>query len=265
VLRYDDRGVAQSKGDFKTATTVDFASDVESAIAFLKTRKEINKSKIGLIGHSEGGIIAPMVAAKLKEVNFIVLLAGTGIRGDKLLLLQQEAIAKASGTSDEAIQRNREINTKAFEMVFKSASTEALKRDLEKYLKETSVNNPSVNKGGMTDDQFIALQIAQVTSPWMQYFIKYDPAPTLEKVKCPVLAVNGEKDLQVPPKVNLPAIEKALKAGGNKQVTIKEFPGLNHLFQECKTGAPAEYAEIDQTFSPLVLEVIGKWIIEKTK
>jgi pimeloyl-ACP methyl ester carboxylesterase len=265
VLRYDDRGVAQSKGDFKTATTVDFASDVESAIAFLKTRKEINKSKIGLIGHSEGGIIAPMVAAKLKVVNFIVLLAGTGIRGDKLLLLQQEAIAKASGTSDEAIQRNREINTKAFEMVFKSASTEALKRDLEKYLKETSVNNPSVNKGGMTDDQFIALQIAQVTSPWMQYFIKYDPAPTLEKVKCPVLAVNGEKDLQVPPKVNLPAIEKALKAGGNKQVTIKEFPGLNHLFQECKTGAPAEYAEIDQTFSPLVLEVIGKWIIEKTK
>jgi pimeloyl-ACP methyl ester carboxylesterase len=265
VLRYDDRGVAQSKGDFKTATTVDFASDVESAIAFLKTRKEINKSKIGLIGHSEGGIIAPMVAAKLKVVNFIVLLAGTGIRGDKLLLLQQEAIAKASGTSDEAIQRNREINTKAFEMVFKSASTEALKRDLEKYLKETSVNNPSVNKGGMTDEQFIALQIAQVTSPWMQYFIKYDPAPTLEKVKCPVLAVNGEKDLQVPPKVNLPAIEKALKAGGNKQVTIKEFPGLNHLFQECKTGAPAEYAEIDQTFSPLVLEVIGKWIIEKTK
>ena len=132
VLRYDDRGVAQSKGDFKTATTVDFASDAESAIAYLKTRREIDSKKIGLIGHSEGGIIAPMVASQSKEVNFIVLLAGTGIRGDKLLLLQQELIAKASGTAESKIKHLKEINSKAFEIVLKSKSTETLKEDLVK-------------------------------------------------------------------------------------------------------------------------------------
>jgi len=266
VLRYDDRGVAQSKGDFKTATTVDFASDVESAIAYLKTRREIDSKKIGLIGHSEGGIIAPMVAYQSKEVNFIVLLAGTGIRGDKLLLLQQELIAKVSGTAESKIKHSKEINSKAFEIVLKSKSTETLKEDLTKYLKETVRNNPddSLPKG-MTEEKFISLQVAQITNPWMQYFIKYDPAKALEKVKCPVLAVNGEKDLQVPARVNLPAIEKALKKGGNRNVTIREFPGLNHLFQECKTGSPAEYAGIEQTFSPVVMEEVAKWILQTTK
>ena len=266
VLRYDDRGVAQSKGDFKTATTVDFASDVESAIAYLKTRKEINSKKIGLVGHSEGGIIAPMVASQSKEVSFIVLLTGTGIRGDKLLLLQQELIAKASGTSETEIKKSKEVNSKAFEIVLKSKSTETLKTDLTKYIRETIKNNPedTIPKG-MTMEKFVSIQVAQITSPWMQYFIKYDPAPALEKVKCPVLAVNGEKDLQVPPKENLQAIEKALRKGGNEAVTIKEFKNLNHLFQECKTGSPQEYATIDQTFSPIALEEITKWILVKTK
>ena len=266
VLRYDDRGVAQSKGDFKTATTVDFASDAESAIAYLKTRREIDSKKIGLIGHSEGGIIVPMVASQSKEVNFIVLLAGTGIRGDKLLLLQQELIAEASGTAESKIKHLKEINSKAFEIVLKSKSTETLKEDLVKYLKETERNNPddSLPKG-MTEEKFISLQVAQITNPWMLYFIKYDPAKALEKVKCPVLAVNGEKDLQVPAKENLPAIEKALKKGGNRNVTIREFSGLNHLFQECKTGSPAEYAGIEQTFSPVVMEDVAKWILQTTK
>ena len=266
VLRYDDRGVAQSKGDFKTATTIDFASDVESAIDYLKTRKEINKSKIGLMGHSEGGIIAPMVAARSKDVNFIVLLAGTGIRGDKLLLLQQELIGRASGKSEADLLKSKEINAKAFEIVIKSKTTESLKTELTKFLQETLKNNPDETKpAGMSNDEFIAVQVNQIASPWMEYFIKYDPAPALEKVKCAVLAVNGEKDLQVPPKENLPAIEKALKIGGNRKVTIKEFKNLNHLFQECKTGTPAEYASIDQTFSPLALEEIGKWMTEQTK
>ena len=117
----------------------------------------------------------------------------------------------------------------------------------------------------MSQDEFIAMQVNQIANPWMQYFIKYNPAPTLEKVKCPVLAVNGGKDLQVPSKENLAAIENALKKGGNKHVTIREFPNLNHLFQECKTGAPSEYAEIEQTFSPLALDQITKWIQNQTK
>ena len=266
VLRYDDRGVFQSKGDFKTATTPDFATDAESAVAYLKTRKEIIAEKIGLMGHSEGGIIAPMVASHSKDVAFIVMLAGTGLRGDKILLYQQEVIGRASGSPEAAIQKNKEMNTKAFDMIIKSKSDESLKADLTKYLTESLKNTPvDLKQGGMTDDEMVSLMIKQTTAPWMLYFIRYDPTVALEKVKCPVLAVNGEKDLQVPAKTSLAAIEKALKNGGNKRVTIREFPGLNHLFQECKTGLPAEYAQIDQTFSPVVLEEISNWILKTTK
>lgn len=266
VLRFDDRGVAQSKGDFKTATTLDFATDVESAVAYLQTRKEINKNKIGLMGHSEGGIIAPMVASHSKVVRFIVMLAGTGLRGDKILLTQQELIARASGASNADIDQNREINTRAFELILKSQSDETIKSDLKAMLTEQEKIKPSPSKpNGMPTDDFIALQVNQTANPWMLFFIKYDPAPALEKVRCPVLAINGEKDLQVSSKENLPAIEKALKACGNKKVTIKEYPGLNHLFQECKTGLPTEYAQIEQTFSPKALEEITKWVLETSK
>jgi len=266
VLRFDDRGVGQSKGEFKNATTVDFAADVESALAYLKSRKEILSGKIGLIGHSEGGIIAPMVASQPGRTDFIVLLAGTGIRGDQLLLLQQELVAKAAGTADAEIQKTKEISLGAFDIVVKSASAEAAKTDLRNYLTTEIKKMPAEGKPkGISDEEFIAMQLNQVTAPWMYYFIRYDPAKALEKVKCPVLALNGEKDLQVPAKVNLPAIEKALKKGGNKQVTTKELPGLNHLFQECKTGAPTEYAGIDQTFSPVAMAEVAKWILQQAK
>jgi len=266
VLRYDDRGIALSKGDFKTATTADFASDVEASIDYLKTRKEINRKKIGLIGHSEGGIIAPMVARKSPDVAFIVLLAGTGIQGDKLLLLQQKLIGKVSGVSDEDLLKSELTNRKVFEIVNQSKSVEQLSTDLTNYLKQTLKDNPNAEKPeGMSEDDFIKLQVNQIANPWMQYFIKYDPAPALEKVKCPVLALNGEKDLQVPPKENLEAIKKALAKGGNKKVTTKELPNLNHLFQECKTGSPNEYATIEETFSPTALTEILKWIQAQTK
>lgn len=261
VLRYDDRGVAASKGNFKTAITADFATDVEAGIAYLKTRKEINKSKIGLIGHSEGGIIAPMVATQSKDVAFIVLLAGTGIQGDQLLLLQQQLIGKASGMSDAALQKIKLNNTKIFDIANKSTSIEQLQTDLTNYIKQ----NPSTEKpAGMTEEEFVKLQVQQIATPWMHYFIKYNPAPTLEKVKCPVLALNGEKDLQVPPKENLEAIKAALSKGGNKKATAIELPNLNHLFQECKTGSPQEYATIEQTFAPIALTEITKWIKTQT-
>lgn len=261
VLRFDDRGTASSTGDFKTATSFDFSTDVEAAVQYLKTRKEINQKKIGLIGHSEGGIIAPMVASRSNDVEFIVLLAGTGIPGDELLLLQQKLIGKASGMSDEDLQKNELTNKKAFEIVNKATNSAQLKTDLTNYLQQALADNPTSGKpSGMSDEDFIALQVNQITSPWMQYFIKYNPAPALEKVKCPVLAINGEKDLQVPPKENLSAIKKALEKGGNKAITIKELPNLNHLFQECETGSPSEYATIEQTFSPKALEEILNWI-----
>ncbi len=264
VLRYDDRGVGQSKGNFKSAITDDFASDAESAVAYLKTRKEIGE--IGIAGHSEGGMVAPMVALRTKDVSFIVMLAGTGLRGDKILLLQQELIARASGGSEADIKKTKEANTKVFEMVIKSKSDATLKEDLKKYLAETLNSLPADSRPkGMTDDEFLSLELNQLVNPWMLNFIRYDPVQVLEKVKCPVLAVNGDKDMQVPSKENLPVIEKAFKKAGNKNVTIKEFKNLNHLFQECKTGLPAEYSEIEQTFSPVVMEEISSWILQQTK
>jgi uncharacterized protein len=266
VLRFDDRGTASSEGDFKAATSADFATDVEAAIDYLKARKEINKRKIGLIGHSEGGLIAPMVAAGSKDVAFIVLLAGTGIPGDQLLLAQQQLIGKTSGLSDDVLQKNQSISQKAFEMVASATNTEQLKTNLTNYLSSALKESGSgVLPQGMNVDDFVNSQVSQLVSPWMQYFIKYDPAPALKKVKCPVLALNGENDLQVPPKENLEAIKTALTKGGNKKATIKELPGLNHLFQESKTGSLAEYAVIEQTFSPMALTEVSDWIVGQTK
>lgn len=266
VLRYDDRGVAASKGNFKTATSADFATDVEAGIAYLKTRKEINKSKIGLIGHSEGGLIAPMIASKSKDVAFIVLLAGPGIQGNQILLLQQKLMGKASGASAKTLEKNELINRKAYDIVNKSTNLEQLNIDLTHYIQSTLKDNPKNEKRAeMSDDEFVKSQVSKITTPWMEYFIKYNPTPALEKVKCPVLALNGEKDLQVPPKENLGAIKVALSKGGNKNATAIELPNLNHLFQECKTGSPQEYATIEQTFSPIALTEILKWIQTQTK
>lgn len=264
VLRFDDRGTASSTGDFKTATTLDFSTDVEAAVKYLQTRKEINQKQIGLIGHSEGGIIAPIVASRSKGIAFIVLLAGPGIPGDQLLLLQQSSIAKASGVSNEDIQKSREMNKGAFDIVRNATNSEKLKSDLADYIKKISENDRD-KPAGMSDNDYVNLQVDKVINPWMTYFLRYNPAIVLEKVKCPVLAINGEKDLQVPPKENLEAIKKALKRGGNKKLTTRELPTLNHLFQECKTGSPNEYATIEQTFSPTALTEILKWIQTQTK
>jgi len=266
VLRYDDRGVGKSTGEFKAATSADFATDVESAISYLKTRKEVNKNKIGLIGHSEGGIIAPMVAAKSKDVRFIVLLAGTGIPGDKLLLLQQELVQRAAGEPETEINRVQKINASIYGMIAKSSvNDETLKNKITNELKEALKNDTAKISSGMTKEEFVSFQVNAILSPWMYYFLKLDPAIALEKVKCPVLAVNGEKDLQVPFAENLPAIKNALTKGGNKNVTTKSFPDQNHLFQECTTGSPDEYAKIEQTFSPATLDYIVKWVVEQTK
>ena len=261
MLRVDDRGSFASKGDFKTATTNDFATDVEAAIDYLKTRQEVDLKHIGLIGHSEGGIIAPMVASRNKSVSFIVMMAGTAIPGSELLIRQQELIGRASGMKESELNTTKELNTEIYKMVDEITNTDTLKTKITSYILAKSKVLPELNiPEGKTINDIIELQLSQLMTPWMLNFIRYNPAPTLEKVKCPVLAINGSKDLQVPADVNLPAIEKALKKGGNKQFKIKELPGLNHLFQECKTGLPAEYGEIEQTVSPLALETIAGWI-----
>ncbi len=266
VLRYDDRGNGKSTGDFKAATTEDLATDAESAIAYLKTRKEINKNAIGMAGHSEGGMIAAMIASKTNDLGFVVLLAAPGLRGDKVLLLQQESFAKASGVSQSEIQRNRGINAVAFEIVLNSKDQKKMENELNTYLRTVLQNDKKiVLPEGMTMDAYVASQMNQVMSPWMQYFLRYDPVPALEKVRCPVLALFGEKDLQVPPIENAVAVENTFKTGGNKNATVKTIPNLNHLFQNCTTGLPKEYGEIEETFSPVALDEITSWIKSQTK
>jgi pimeloyl-ACP methyl ester carboxylesterase len=264
VLRFDDRGTALSQGNFRSATTNDFATDVKAAVDYLLTRKEINKKKVGLIGHSEGGIIAPLVANSSKDVAFIVLLAGVGIPGDQLLLLQQKLIGKVLGMSDPDLQKSEKINRAVFELVKKMDSINQLQTALTILLKQEMKDNPDKPQD-MSEDDFIQIQINRIVNPWMLNFIKYDPAPALAKVKCPVLALNGSKDLQVPPTENLEAIKSALAKGGNKNITAIELPGLNHLFQECKTGAPTEYATIEQTVSPVALDTLLAWIKKQAK
>lgn len=265
VLRYDDRGIAKSTGDYSLATTEDFAADALSAVDFLKTRNEINHSKIGLIGHSEGGMIAPMAAIQSNDVAFIILMAGTGIPGDSILYLQGELISRAEGMNEEEIQKSTKLQREIFQMI-KELDDETLKSKLEeKFWKEYPLMSEDEKKQLGDPKVYLDIQIKTLTSPWFKYFVKYDPVPTLEKVKCPVLAINGEKDLQVPPKENLSAIENALKIGGNKNYEVKMLSGLNHLFQTSKTGAISEYGQIEETFSPLALETMLNWLNEVTK
>lgn len=259
VLRYDDRGSYASKGNFAKATTADFARDVEAAVKYLKTRKEVNSRKIGLIGHSEGGLIAPIVAAGNKDVNFIVMMAGPGISGAEILLRQQELIGRANGIKEEDIAETKAMNSIIYKYIDEIKNTDSLRIVLTNFVKakmQESTKLPSDKAA----QEMAESQINQIMSPWMLNFLRYNPAPTLEKVKCPVLAINGSKDLQVPADINLQTIEKALKKAGNKKYVVKELAGLNHLFQECKTGSPNEYAEIEQTISPVALETMLQWI-----
>lgn len=263
VLRYDDRGVALSKGDFASATSADFANDAEAAVAYLKTRKEINPKKIGLIGHSEGGLIAPMIAARNKDVAFIVLMAGPGVPGKDVLLLQIELLNKAAGVPNSEIEKQVKQTRDAIDILSMQGDSAVMMSAYWAYAKKSYTELPDSARKMIPEEQY-AKQFATMTSPWFRYFLSYDPATSLEKVKVPVLALNGTKDLQVWAPQNLPAIEKALKKGGNKKYIIKELPNLNHLFQEAGTGGSAEYAVIQQTLSPVLLNDITNFIKQLT-
>jgi pimeloyl-ACP methyl ester carboxylesterase len=263
VLRYDDRGIGKSTGKFGGATSVDFASDARAAVAYLKSRKEVQAEKIGLIGHSEGGIIAPMVAAESNDVAFIVMMAGTGVPGDELILKQAELITGAMGKSEKEVQQQQDLNRKIYDLVESGKDSATVAAELRTLL--LSAADSTARKDTQVTNATINAQIAQVTSPWFKYFLAYDPRPTLKKVRCPVLVINGEKDLQVPPKQNLPEIEAALREGENSDFTIREIPGLNHLFQSATKGTPDEYGKIEETISPTALKLMGDWILEKCR
>lgn len=260
VLRYDDRGTAKSEGDFASATSFDFATDVEAAMAYLQTRKDVDANKIGLVGHSEGGLIAPIVAARNNKVAFCVLLAGPGVDGKEVLLTQGKRAAELEGYPEEDIKNSQETSKKVFK-ISANYKGESSKEEIIALFKELRTKMTSEKAKKEFTDDAIKGQADMITSPWMRAFLGYDPQTSLQKVTCPVLAVNGEKDFQVLPELNLKAIEKGLK--NNKDVTIKQFKDLNHLFQTSETGAFSEYADIEETFAPVALNYISNWINQR--
>lgn len=266
VLRVDDRGVGGTSKGSPTETSENYAEDVLAGVDFLKSRKEIDSKQIGLIGHSEGGLIAPMVASKSTDIAFIVMLAGPGLPGDEILKLQGALIARASGVSEQEVAKSRQVNEIIYRIIKEEKDNETAKNKvieaLKKFRESLSPEEKQIADKELSDEKVVAL-LKPVTSSWFRFFISYDPRPTLKKVKCPVLAVNGEKDLQVPYKEDLTEIEKALKESGNKDFKTQSFPNLNHLFQTCQTGSPSEYGQIEETFSPNALKVIGDWVTSK--
>lgn len=248
VLRYDKRGVGESTGNYDEATSFNFAEDVKAGINYLKTREDVDVKNIGIIGHSEGALLAPMVASQSEDIGFIVLIGAIGIPCDELMLLQTEKIARINGVPQEEIATTLNHYRKYYDII-KSSDDDATKR--EKILE----SNPEISDG----------LLGVLLKPWFQYFIQINPDGYFEKVTCPVLAINGENDVQCVPKENLNRIKEVLENSENKDYTIQSLPNLNHLLQTSKSGSPTEYELIPEIIAPSALELMGNWLNERIK
>lgn len=257
VLRYDDRGTAESTGNFGTATSQDFANDVLSAIDYLRSRDEIDHEEIGLIGHSEGGLIAPIVVNRSDDVDFLILLAGTGVKGKEISRMQGRTLLDVEVSDKDAYDR---FIDETIEIAASGKPTEIKKEELTQHYKNSKKIMSELLPDGINFDSFVEQQVEGALRPWSQFFYNHDPANELRKITIPVLSLIGSNDVQVPPDMNHPPIQKALQEAGNKDVTIKELDGLNHMFQESETGSMLEYSEIEQTFSPIALDEVSTWI-----
>ena len=259
VLRVDDRGVGGSTGSARNATSADFTADVLEGLKFLATRHDIDPRRTGLIGHSEGGLIAPMAAVRApRSVAFIVMLAGPGVPGRDILDAQGEAIARAMGAGDADIAQQRRLQHKLFALAPLKLDSVAVVARVREIFREEGVDSAKA-------ELQLGQSVAVARSPWFRFFLEYDPRPALRQVKCPVLALNGSVDLQVPPRQNLPEIEKSLKEGGNRDCEVRELPGLNHLFQTSTTGSPAEYGKLEETIAPVALTAMREWIMARMR
>ncbi|MCP4012189.1 MAG: alpha/beta fold hydrolase, partial [Phycisphaeraceae bacterium] len=266
TLRYDDRGVAASSGDFSTATTRDFADDAAAALAFLKTQLDVDPARCGVAGHSEGGIVAALVGAGMAPgypkaaPAFVISIAGTGVDGGEVLKEQMKRIMLAAGIGEAAMAAVLENQAKLLDSVrleeFDETQVMAAIRGLQEAQFELNGFSPEEEAIRQLERQ--AFQ--QMTSPWMLEFIRFDPSRAFERIKVPILAINGTLDVQVWHEQNLPAIEAAVKAGGG-EVEIAEFEGLNHLLQPSTTGAVEEYAIIDITMDEAPMEKIAEFIL----
>lgn len=269
VLRVDDRGVGGSTGDFDKATAMDYASDAMTCVAYLKSRKEIDHELIGLVGHSEGGMIASMVAVQSSDIAFIVLIASPGLAIKKMEYSEQARALKATGAGDDLIARNRAVQERLFAVINQETDNKVVRDEFTSIITEffKGLGEEERKMTGMSEENLevhIHDRFRKLHSPWFRFYLDYDPGTILRKVTCPVLAVIGEKDVQVTPEENLQAITKALEAGGNKNHTVKELPGLNHLLQTAETGNISEYGKIEETMAPAALQIIGDWILVQT-
>jgi pimeloyl-ACP methyl ester carboxylesterase len=268
VLRCDDRGVGGSTGSTPQSSSADFADDALAEVQYLKGRPEIDKARIGLLGHSEGGIVAPIAASRSSDVAFIVLLSGTAVTGEKILYTQSELIIRAAGGTEEAVRKNAEIQKLIFAAVRAGTGWDRVAEVMTAEMR-TALDAAPASQQLPPDkrDALIKSRVdAQVTSsrtPWFKFFLDYDPAPTLQKVKCPVLAVFGERDLQVPAALNRDPMERALKSGGNAAYTIEVMPRANHLYQDAVTGGVQEYTVLKKEFVPELLPLLTSWILKQ--
>jgi pimeloyl-ACP methyl ester carboxylesterase len=257
VLRYDKRGVAQSTGKYADATVEDFEQDAQAAFQFLKSRKEVDAKRLGLIGHSEGGILASLLATRSSDVSWLVLLATPATTGEKTLLRQSELVARTGGLPEEQITRSLEFDRKAYAAVREENDPAALEKRLTALVEQSGL-------GSAMPPAAVQAQIRTMSSPWFRQFLDYDPEPSLEKIKCPVLALNGDRDLQVDSAENVPLLRKFLVAGGNKDFIVVEVEGVNHLLQTAQSGSPALYGAIEETMAQEVLTAIGNWVAKHT-
>ncbi len=265
VLRYDDRGVAASGGSASGATSADFAVDARSAVEYLLSRSEMDSTRIGIVGHSEGGMIAFMLASEYKDISFIVALAGPGVDGKTILLEQSEYISRLSGLSASVIEDNRIVMERVYDLMSTNETHQSWGEDVIEFTSQfyssksdRQYNEVEIEKGKSN----LLNSIPESSYTWMRYFVMFDPAPLFKTIKCPVLALNGGKDCQVLAEKNINAINEGLQSSGNNELTAMILPGLNHLFQNCETGLPAEYNLIEETFDPTALELISGWILQ---
>ena len=249
VLRFDERGVGASTGSMEEATTKDLARDVEAGVALLANRPEVDTDRIGVYGHSEGGWIAPMVANRFEEVDFLVLVAPAGVPGSEIVVEQTVRMAEAQGADPAALDSIRSFRSRLMEAITPEADSATIARRLQRIVQ---------NAGGSSSTAQSLVQ--GYTSPWFRYFATYDPAPMYRSVDVPVLALFGSKDLQVPPAQNLEPVRSALQASDSPDVTVKELEGLNHLMQPADTGLPGEYRQIETTMAPEAMEAIAEWV-----
>lgn len=262
VLRYDDRGTAESTGEYDLATSADLATDAQAAVEYLRNRSEIDAEEVGLLGHSEGGLIAALAAAEDPTLAFVISMGGPGVTGYDLLLLQIDLTMRASGATDEMIAALIEHERPSMDMIVEQ-EWDALEAKMRTELPQQMAVMTDEQREALGDpEELIAKSMLQYQN-WFHYFLTYDPADAWSEVESPVLALFGDLDTQVDADQNAPALEAALEAGGNADYTIVRFPTGNHLFQNANTGSPEEYATLEQDYLPEFIPTIVDWLNER--